>query len=47
MFKIILFAIFFIGEKEVCEDYKFSSTAIESDTSSAKISKKKKRNQGV
>ena len=39
--------MFFIGEEEVCEDYKFSLTAIESDTSPEKISKKAKCKQGV
>ena len=34
--------MFLIDEKEVCEDYEFSSTAIESDTSPEKTSKKLK-----
>ena len=39
--------MFFIGEKEVCEDYELSSTAVESDTSPEKVFKKKKRKQSV
>ena len=39
--------MFFIDEKEVCEDYEFSSIAIESDASPETISRKKKRKLGA